>query len=67
MLQNAVNEIETEKLFNFVDWIFTLCQELSAEHTSAVLDVILTLGKRIVDRDETEDRQYINYFEKKAY
>jgi len=65
VLQNAVNEIETEKLFNFVDWIFTLCQELSAEHTSAVLDVILTLGKRIVDRDETEDRQYINYFEKK--
>lgn len=65
VLRSAVDEVEEEKLFGFIDRIFALCEELRVEHTSAVLDVILTLGKRIVDRDQSEDRHNINYFEKK--
>jgi pyruvate, orthophosphate dikinase len=64
VLRNAVDELNTEELTGFTDRIFELCRELREEHMSAVLDCILTLGKKIVDRDESDDKQYINYFEK---
>ena len=65
VLRNALEELGTEDLFGFTDRIFELCEELRHDHISAVLDCILTLGKKIVDRDKTDDQQYINYFEKK--
>ena len=65
VLRSAVDEVSDDDLFGFIDRIFDLSEELRNEHTSAVLDCILTLGKRVVDRDKTEDRHYINYFEKK--
>lgn len=65
VLRSAVDEVAEKDLCSFVDQIFVLSEELREEHTSAVLDCILTLGKRVVDRDKTEDKQYINYFEKK--
>jgi pyruvate,orthophosphate dikinase len=65
VLRSAVDEVAEKDLCNFVDQIFVLSEELREEHTSAVLDCILTLGKRVVDRDKTEDKHYINYFEKK--
>jgi pyruvate, orthophosphate dikinase len=65
VLRSAADEVEDSDLFGFTDQIFELSEELREEHTSAVLDCILTLGKRIVDRDHTEDKQYINHFEKK--
>ncbi|MDP2423022.1 MAG: PEP/pyruvate-binding domain-containing protein [Bacteroidales bacterium] len=65
ILRNAVDEVGESDLFGFIERIFALCEELQTEHISAVLDVILTLGKRIVDRDHTDDRQYVNHFEKK--
>jgi pyruvate, orthophosphate dikinase len=65
VMRNAVDEIASEELYNFTDRIFALCEELREEHMSAVLDCILTLGKKIVDRDDTSDRRYINSFEKK--
>jgi pyruvate, orthophosphate dikinase len=65
VLRSAMEELRTDDLCGFTDRIFELCEELRSEHMSAVLDCILTLGKKIVDRDETEDKQYINYFEKK--
>jgi pyruvate, orthophosphate dikinase len=64
VLRSAVDEVDEKDLFTFVDQIFELCEELREEHTSAVLDCILTLGKRIVDRDKTEDKQFVNHFEK---
>ncbi|MBE0640192.1 MAG: pyruvate phosphate dikinase [Bacteroidales bacterium] len=65
VLRSAVDEVDENDLFGFTDRIFSLCEELREEHTSAVLDCILTLGKRIVDRDSSEDKHFINYFEKK--
>ncbi|NLN95252.1 MAG: hypothetical protein GX128_03670 [Bacteroidales bacterium] len=64
VLRNAVDELKTENLGGFIDNIFELCEELRKEHMSAVLDCILTLGKKIVDRDDTEEQQYVNYFER---
>jgi pyruvate, orthophosphate dikinase len=65
VLRNALDEVKDDHLFDFTDQIFELCEELRDEHISAVLDCILTLGKRIVDRDKTEDKQFVNHFEKK--
>lgn len=65
VLRSAMDELETKDLSKFTDRIFALCEELRNEHMSAVLDSILTLGKKIVDSDNTDDQQYVNYFEKK--
>ncbi|MBE0663446.1 MAG: hypothetical protein IH597_13380 [Bacteroidales bacterium] len=65
VLRSAIDELGNDELFAFTDRIFALCEELRTEHMSAVLDCILTLGRKIVDKDETEDKQFVNYFEKK--
>lgn len=65
VLRSAIDEVPLEQLNDFTDQIFELCEELRPGHTSAVLDVILTLGKRVVDRDNTEDHQMIGHFERK--
>lgn len=65
VLRNAMEELKADDLFAFTDRIFNLCEELRNEHMSAVLDCILTVGKKTVDRDETEDKTFINYFERK--
>ncbi len=65
VLRSAIDEVNLDSMFEFIERIFALCRELHAGHPSAVLDVILTLGKRIIDRDPTEDKQYVNHFEKK--
>lgn len=65
VLRSALEEIGTDDLNGFTDQIFALCEELRHEHMSGVLDCILTLGKKIIDKDPTEDKQHVNYFEKK--
>lgn len=65
VLSNAVEELDAKELPAFTDKIISLFGELRLEHMLAVLDCILTLGKKIADRDDTDDKQYVNDFEKK--
>jgi pyruvate,orthophosphate dikinase len=65
MLRNAMDELKESDLEDFADKMFALSEELKAEHTSSVLDFLLTLGKKIIDMDSSEDKHVVNYFEKK--
>lgn len=65
MLREAVDELQQDELIPFIDTIFDLAEELRHDYMSAVLDFQLTLGKKIIDVDQTELKEIVNYFEKK--
>lgn len=65
MLCEAVDELSVDELMPFVDTIFDLAEELRTDYMSAVLDFQLTLGKKIIDVDKSEQKELVNYFEKK--
>ena len=65
MLREAVDELQKDELIPFIDTIFDLAEELRHDYMSAVLDFQLTLGKKIIDVDQTELKEIVNYFEKK--
>ena len=65
MLRDAVDEMQRDEIESFIDTIFSLAQELRGDYMSAVLDFQLTLGLKIIDIDQTEQRDIVNYFEKK--
>ena len=65
ILRNALEEIGSERLLAFTDKLFDLCEELRHTHMSSVLDCLLTLGKKVIDMDKSDDKNQVNYFEKK--
>ncbi len=65
MLKQAIVEVDKNKIIEFIDRIFGFCIEMRKEHTSSVLDILLTLGKKIIDIDDTPERKLIHYFEDK--
>ena len=65
MMRDAIDEMPQEDLIPFIDTIFDLAEELRKDYMSAVLDFQLTLGLKIIDVDQTEQKEIVNYFEKK--
>ena len=65
MMRNAIDEMPQDELIPFIDTIFDLAEELREDYMSAVLDFQLTLGLKIIDVDQTEMKEIVNYFEKK--
>ncbi|MCF8231255.1 MAG: hypothetical protein K9J27_03620 [Bacteroidales bacterium] len=65
MLRDAIEEVDNNHLPGFIDRIFELCHSMKDPHISSVLDILLTLGKKVIDRDNSEDKHIVNYFEKK--
>lgn len=65
MLKQTVEEVDKDDLINFIDQIFDFCTGLRNGHTSSVLDILLTLGKKIIDIDDSTDSKLIHYFEDK--
>ena len=65
MMRDAIDEMPQEQLIPFIDTIFDLAEELKQDYMSAVLDFQLTLGMKIIDVDQTEQKEIVNYFEKK--
>jgi pyruvate,orthophosphate dikinase len=65
MMRDAIDEMPQDDLIPFIDTIFDLAEELREDYMSAVLDFQLTLGLKIIDVDQTEQKEIVNYFEKK--
>ena len=65
MMRDAIDEMPQDDLIPFIDTIFDLAEELRDDYMSAVLDFQLTLGLKIIDVDQTELKEIVNYFEKK--
>ncbi|MBW7846634.1 MAG: hypothetical protein H3C41_00945 [Bacteroidales bacterium] len=64
MIRQTVDELEPSELYEFINLIFKLAEEMKQSHTSAVLDFLLTFGLKIIDVDKTEQKELVNHFEK---
>ena len=65
LLARVVGEIDLGEIFEFLDKIFDMFRLFRRDHTSPILNCIATLGKKIIDVDDSEDKFRVNYFEKK--
>ncbi|NQU33525.1 MAG: hypothetical protein HQ521_09845 [Bacteroidetes bacterium] len=65
MLKQTIEEVDKDNIVDFIDRIFSFCQGLRIEHTSSILDILLTLGKKIIDIDNSPECKLIHYFEDK--
>ena len=65
LLARVVGEIHLDEIFGFLDKIFDMFRVFRRDHTSPILNCIATLGKKIIDVDDSEDKFRVNYFEKK--
>ncbi len=65
ILVQTIEEIDIKELKRFIDSIFDYAQDLRKTHVSSILDTFLTLGKKIIEIDKTENQEYLSYFEDK--
>ncbi len=65
MLVQIMDEIKAGNMPGFIDQIFDYAEELRAEHMSSVLDIFLTVGKKVIDISKNNDKSLIGYFESK--
>ena len=65
ILKHTIEEVDGKNMTQFIDQIFIFCTGLRDEHTSSVLDILLTLGKKIIDIDKDSDYKLTHYFEDK--
>ncbi len=65
LLARVLGEIDLSEIFGFLDKIFDMFKVFRRDHTSPILNCIATLGKKIIDIDDSEDKFRVNYFEKK--
>ncbi len=63
MVQKAMDEVPIENLRKFVDQLFTFASGLRTDHTSSVLDILLTVGKKTIDIDRANPQRISGYFE----
>ncbi|MCQ2315507.1 MAG: PEP-utilizing enzyme [Bacteroidales bacterium] len=66
MVRDAVDEIPKAEMKPFIDTVFDLAKELRGQYASAVLDFQLTLGRKIIDIDDSEMKELVNHFEKRT-
>ncbi len=63
ILKQTLDEVSKENMIQLIDQIFDFCKGLRKEHSSSVLDILLTLGKKLIDISEVSGNKLINYFE----
>ncbi len=64
MIRQAIDELKDDDILPFIETIFSLSEELRHSHTSAVLDIQLTVGMKVIDIDKSEHKFLVNHFEK---
>ncbi len=65
MLVQTMKEIEEQDVTDFINHLFDHLEELKGKHTSAVLDILLTVGKKVIDIDRSDERLLISHLENK--
>ncbi len=65
MLIKTIDEINPDELKTFVDKIFFFAEELRSEHASSVLDILLTMGNKLIDLNLDDENSLMYYFENK--
>ena len=65
MLVQTMEELEIDHMLEFIDQVFYYANGLKGKHTSSVLDIFLTVGKKVVDIDQSEDKILVRHLENK--
>jgi pyruvate,orthophosphate dikinase len=65
MLVETMKEVDKDNVIDFIDRLFDHLEELKADYGSAVLDILLTVGKKVIDMDTSEERILITHLENK--
>ncbi|PLX14674.1 MAG: hypothetical protein C0598_00730 [Marinilabiliales bacterium] len=65
MLQQTIDELKVDEIEPFTDQIFNFAEGLRKEHGSSILDIFLTLGKKIIDIENQKSVELTSYFENK--
>ena len=65
LVQQAMDEVPQDQLRKFIDQLFLFAAGLRQTHTSSVLDIFLTVGKKTIDIDKKNTHQISGYFEEK--
>ncbi len=65
MLVQTMEELALDQLSGFIDQVFYYANQLKLEHASSVLDIFLTVGKKVIDIDQSEEKALVRHFENK--
>ncbi len=65
MLVETMKEVDRKNVIDFIDQLFYYLEKLKPQYGSAVLDIILTVGKKVIDLDDTDQRTLITHLENK--
>jgi len=65
MLVQTMKEVDKDNVIHFIDQLFHYLEELKSEYGSAVLDIMLTVGKKVIDMDDSDERILITHLENK--
>ena len=65
ILVQTIEELEPAEMHSFIDQVFRYASDLKETHASSVLDMLLTLGKKVIDLDDSDAKELTGYFEDK--
>ncbi|MBN2637628.1 MAG: hypothetical protein JXR65_00920 [Bacteroidales bacterium] len=63
MLVQTMEEIKQDDIQDFIDQVFDYAEGLRVSHTSSVLDILLTVGKKVIDLDQSEKKKLVKHTE----
>jgi len=63
MLRRTIDEFEKEQIRPFIDTIFEFAAPLRTEHGSSILDMFLTVGKKVIELNKEGKIDLVSYYE----
>ena len=65
MFRHTIDELDKEQIRPFANTIFEFAEPLRAEHGSSMLDMFLTVGKKVIELNKEGKIDLVSYFENK--
>jgi pyruvate,orthophosphate dikinase len=65
MLRQTIDELDKEQIRPFINSIFEFAEQLRAEHGSSILDMFLTVGKKVIELKKEGKIDLVSYYENK--
>jgi pyruvate,orthophosphate dikinase len=65
MLRQTIDELDKEQIRPFINTIFEFADALRAQHGSSILDMFLTVGKKVIELNKEGKIDLVSYYENK--
>ncbi|MCB2207723.1 MAG: hypothetical protein KQH67_05455 [Bacteroidetes bacterium] len=65
MLRQTIDELDKDQIRPFINTIFEFADALRAEHGSSILDMFLTVGKKVIELNKESKIDLVSYYENK--